>query len=281
MFTQFKPIDSYCINYLIQHQNSLDYIEFFNSKVQCINDGMYYSIIDNGCYIVKPSAIMGKYSLILYSYPINASQNIINELFNNGVGIRSCKITGTKDQFGQEYIYNTNDFINLDGSKFRKHRNIINNTKTNIVNGINNDVATIVENWSNNKGEKHQIKLYKTILKHLELVNITTTYYNNIPIGFSVIEKINDKYGIILQRLINPIKESIETKEPNFLLHYNDCIQFPNMLLNMGSCVGLKNMEIAKQKLNPCHKQTIYRQKSQIKITKQQYNLFKYESGNI
>lgn len=281
MLTQFKPIDSYCINWLIQEHNQLDYIEFFNSKVQCINDGMYYYIIDNGCYIVKPSAIMGNYSLILYSYPINASENIMEELLKNGISFRSSKINGIKDPFGEEYIYNTNDFISLYGSSYRKHRNIINNTKTNIVNGINNDVATIVENWSNNKREKHQIKLYKSILKHLKLVNITTTYYNNIPIGFSVIEKINDKYGIILQRLINPIKESIETKEPNFLLHYNDCIQFPNMLLNMGGCVGLKNMETAKQKLNPCYKQKIYRQKSQIKITKQQYNLFKYGSKDM
>ncbi len=278
MLTQFKPIDSYCINYLIQHHNSLDYVEFFNSKIQCINDGMYYSIIDNGCYIVKPSAIMGKYSLILYSYPINADKYIINELYINGISIRSCKIKGVKDPFGEEYIYDTNDFIKLDGSDFRKHRNIINNTKVKVVNGINNDIATIVENWSNNKGEKHQIKLYKTILKHLDLVNITTTYYNNVPIGFSVIETLNKKYGIILQRLINPIKEAFETKEPNFILHYNDCIQFPDMLLNMGGCGGLKNMEVAKRKLKPFQKQTIYRQKSDFKITKQQYNLFKYGS---
>jgi hypothetical protein len=127
MLTQFKPIDSDCIYYLTQHHNSLDYIEFFNSKIQCINDGMYYSIIDNGCYIVKPSAIMGKYSLILYSYPINASSKIINELFNNGVGIRSCKIRGVKDPFGQEYIYDTNKYVSMTGSRYRKHRNIINN----------------------------------------------------------------------------------------------------------------------------------------------------------
>jgi hypothetical protein len=281
MLTQFKPIDNICLEFLTKHHNSLDYIEFFNGKIQCINDGMYYAIINGGCYIIKPSAIMGKYSLILYSYPINADKNIINELFSNGVGLRSCKIKGTKDPFGQEYIYNTNSFIKLEGSQFRRHRNIIKNIKTDVVIGNNNDIADIVENWSNNKGEKHQIKLYRTILKQLNKVIITTSYFKNVPIGFSVIEKINDKYGVIVQRLINPIEQAFETKEPNYLLHYNDCIQMPNMLLNMGGCGGLKNMEIAKQKLIPEYKQTIYRQKSEVKINKTQYNLFKYGSENM
>lgn len=281
MLNIFKPIDTYCINWLVEAHKNIDYIEFFNSKIQCINDGMYYSIIDGGCYIIKPSAIMGNYSLILYSYPINPNKNIINELFNNGVGLRSCKITGTNDPFGKEYIYNTDKFIKLEGSIFRKHRNIINNIETEIILGNSNDVADIVDNWSNKKGEKHQIKLYRTILKHLNSVHITTTYHNKIPIGFSIIEKINDKYGVILQRLINPIEKAYETKEPNYLLHYNDCVQFPNMLLNMGGCGGIKNMEIAKEKLMPEYKQTIFRQKSEIKITKQQYNLFKYGSENM
>lgn len=281
MLTLFKQIDSKCINFLINNSYLLDYIEFFNSKVQCINDGMYYAIINGGCYIIKPSAIMGKYSLILYSYPIKGEDTIINELLKIGIGLRSCKFKGTKDPFGMEYIYNTSEFIELKGSDYRKHRNIINNIPTSFTVGNNNDVADIVQNWSKNKKETHQLRLYKTILKNLDLVHITTTYYNNIPIGFSVIEKINEKYGIILQRLINPIKYTYETKEPNFLLHYNDCIQFPNMSLNMGGCVGIKNMEIAKQKLNPRYKQTIYRQKALLKITKEQYNLFKYGSKNL
>jgi hypothetical protein len=281
MLTLFKPIDSNCISYLNNNCNLLDYIEFFNSKVQCINDGMYYAIINGGCYIIKPSAIMGNYSLILYSYPIKCDDSIVKELFNKGVGLRSCKIEGTKDNFGVEYIYNTSNFIELKGSDYRRHRNIINNIKTKFTIGNNNDVADIVQNWSENKKAKHQLKLYRTILKNLNLVHITTTYYNNYPIGFSVIEKINEKYGIILQRLINPIIQAYETKEPNYLLHYNDCIQFPNMLLNMGGCVGIKNMEIAKQKLIPEYKQIIYRQKSDTKITKQQYNIFKYGSENM
>ena len=84
---------------------------------------------------------------------------------------------------------------------------------------------------------------------------------------------VNKDFGVILQRLINPVKESYDLVEPNYILHYNDCLQFPDKFLNMGSSVGIKKMEVAKLKLRPCKKQYIFRLRT--KTTKEQYQTLK------
>jgi len=276
---RFKKLDSLFIETAKQYHKNIDYVDFFNSKVQCLNEQMYYSIHAGGLYICKVSNIMGQYSIILYTYPVGNDSNI-QLLKSKGISIRSSLIAGQKDSFGQEYLYNADKFVQMQGPEFRYHRNILKRFKTTFEEGNSEHVADIVENWTKIRGEKHQLKLYKTVLNNLNLLHITTTFYNGTPIGFSIVEKINDKFGIILQRLINPTGAAYETKEPNFLLHFNDCIQHKNMVLNMGSCVGIKNMQVSKDKLIPENMQTINRQKGDIKITKDFFEYFK-QGGEI
>jgi hypothetical protein len=250
MLTGWKNIDENCLNLMLEFHKKLDFIEFYHSKIYCINDGFFYKVINNGLYIIKTSCISGNYSLMLYSYPLN-NDDAINSLNDCGVTIRNSKTQGEPNGYGCEYLYDTTKYLNCEGSEYRKHRNIIKRYKTTFINGNSNDVADVVQNWSDNKKEKHQIKLYKTILKHLKLVNITTTYYKEKPIGISITEKINDKFGIICQRLINPIQEAYETKEPNFLLHYNDCLQNKdNDTEYRGGCEH-KEYEIIENKIKP------------------------------
>ena len=253
--------------------NYLKDVEFYHSITQCINDGMYFKNIGGVVCIVKPSSIMGNFSLINYCHPLGEIDYTC--FIENGISIRNSKIEkGEKDAYGCEYIYDTTQYINMVGGGYERHRRVVRNAKgVTYVKGVNNDIADIVEKWSANKKESHQMKLLKTILKNQKHLNITTTYSNGIAIGFSVIEVLNKANGIILQRLINPIKESYDLVEPNYILHYNDCLQFPDTFLNMGSCVGIKTMEVAKLKLKPCKKQYIFRVKT--KTNKEQYQTLK------
>jgi hypothetical protein len=92
---------------------------------------------------------------------------------------------------------------------------------------------------------------------------------NNQLVGFSIVEPLNSKNGVILQRLINP--NVVGITEPNLILHYNDCLQNRGRELNMGACVGIKSMEFAKRKLNPIRTVQINRIKPGEKLTKEQY----------
>ena len=265
----WNKVDESCYAF----NNYLEDIEFYHSITQCINDGMYFKNIGGVVCITKASSIMGGFSLINCCHPLG---EIDYKCFlANGITVRNSKVTkGEKDLYGCEYIYDTTQYINMVGGGYERHRRVLRNAKgVTYVNGVNNDIADIVEKWSANKKESHQIKLLKTILKNQKHLKITTTYKGDVAIGFSVIEMVNKDNGIILQRLINPVKESYDLVEPNFILHYNDCLQFPDKFLNMGSSVGIKKMEVAKLKLKPCKKQYIFRLRR--KTTKLQYQTLK------
>jgi hypothetical protein len=225
-------------------------------------------VIDGVVFVAKKSGIMGNYSMILYNTPIGYKGDY-SEFIKNGIGVRNNIVTGIKDSFGVEYVYDCNKTINMKGAEFSRFRNTINRYNISYQSGNSCEIATVVEDWSKINKSKHQIKLYKTILKNINKLTITRTYVESQLIGFSVIEKLNSEYAIILQRLINP--NIIDISEPNIIIHYNDCVQNKNKLLNMGGCLGIKNMEFAKKKLRPVKTIQINRIKPLIKLTKEQY----------
>ncbi len=268
MLKGWKKIDSYCIELLRENYKDAEGLHFHHSIVQCINDRMLYKVINNVVFIVKKSAIMGNYSMIIYNTPIGYNGDYL-EFIKNGIGVRNNFIKGIKDPFGVEYVYNCNDTISMIGSKYSRFRNTIKRYKPTYENGNIIDIADIVEKWSEINKSKHQIKLYKTICNNIDKVNITVSYVKTQIVGFSVVEKLNNNYGIILQRLINPLVNGII--EPNLILHYNDCIQYENYNLNMGGCVGIRNVEFAKKKLKPIRTIRVNRIKPINKLTKGQY----------
>jgi hypothetical protein len=249
-------------------------VEYFNSVIYQIYSKMVFKIIRNELVICKPSSIMGNYSIIKYCN-MNNTDTTDHYLLSNGVTIRGHNINGKKDKFGDEYVYNTNECIEKKGTKFNRFRNILNRYKNTYSKlGYTNEIDDIVNKWSIKNKSKHQIKLLKVIKEYLDLVTITRVYNNNNNIiGFSIIENINNKNGVIIQRLINP--DIIETIiEPNILIHYHDCINNPNKYLNIGAG-RTKNIKNAKHKLRPYKMLKINRKVSNIKLSKKEWFILK------
>ena len=256
------------------YHDKIDYCEFMNSKLMMLYYKMYFKIIDGGLFLLKIGSIHGNFYGIIYTEPIGCASTMstIMELNNIGVSLRSYTNGDVKDAYGQEYVYDVDDFLKASGGQYAYHRNIIKRFPTTYINGINNDIAAIVENWGRLRGEKHQERLLKTVLKNSSLSTITTTYYGKEPVGFSVVEKINDRYGVIVQRILNYESRSLHLlKEPNFLLHQNDCLQHSGMMLNIGADMNIDGMRVSKKKLVPKYMQQIYRMQSSVKLSKENY----------
>jgi len=270
MLKGWKNIDSYVIEILQNKyiKKSAKEFQFHHSIIQCINDKMLYKIVNNVVFVAKKSAIMGNYSMILYNKPFDYIGDY-SEFLEAGISIRNNYIEGKKDHFGVEYVYDCDSNLRMEGSQYRRHRNAIKRYSPTYEMGNNEQVSKIVYKWSENNKSVHQIKLYKTICHNLNLVDVTRIYVNKCMIGFSVVEHLNDGYGIIVQRLINPEIKGIT--EPNILIHYIDCQIHRGMLLNMGGCGGLKNLEFAKRKLNPKNTLQINRIQTKNKLTQKQY----------
>lgn len=259
--------------------NNIDIAEYFNSVVYAQHSGFYYKIEDDILYFIKPVFNFNRYTLTLYTKPICKNNNDINlDIFiDNGVSVRGDINIGTRDAFGKECVYDCDEFVKMSGSSFRKHRNrlkdyITNNNDYTTIYGDNDDVVNIIDKWGILKGNKSQKKLYKHILANLDKCVITTTYHKGIPLGFSVVEKINDKNGIIIQRLLNYDYDGVI--EPNLILHYNDCINNKGKLLNIGASRN-KGIKISKEKLRPKLYLDIRRKRTNVIISKDEYNSFK------
>jgi hypothetical protein len=120
-------------------------------------------------------------------------------------------------------------------------------------------------------GGCNDLHFHHSMIQSINVVQ--TTFYGDSVVGFSVVERLNDSYGVIVQRLINPDLSGII--EPNILLHYQDCLVHEGLELNIGGDVGLKGMRLAKRKLNPSRFIQIRRMKPFVRLTKEQWGLLK------
>lgn len=258
-----------------EYYQKIEVAQYFQSLIYAQYFGLYYKIIDNVLYFAKPNFNFNVYSITIYTNPISLNKHncLKEEFLNKGISFRGVYDESDVDKFGEEYVYDCNEFINMNGSKYIKQRNriknFLNNKKDyNIVYGHNDDIIKTIDNWSKLKGNNTQKKLFEYILLNKGKCTITTTYFKGVCLGFSVVENINDKNGIIIQRLIN--YEAKYNGEINLILHYNDCIINKGKLLNIGSSRN-KQIKISKQKLNPKILLRIGRIKSKNTITRKEY----------
>jgi len=261
----------YILIHIAEYFNSIVYAQYFN---------MYYKIVDNVLFFVKPSFNFNTYSIISYTTPILLDNTIsINDgkLLDNGISLRGAYDIGQIDKFGREYIYDCDEFVAMRGSDYLKHRNrlksyLSNQNEYDIVYGFNEDIPLIIDNWSKLKSNNTQKKLWGYIVENKNICTITTTYYRGVAIGFSVVENINDRNGIIIQRLINYANNY--SGEANFILHYNDCVYNKGKILNIGAS-RTNEIKISKEKLKPKIFLNIKRIKSKVKINKLDYKKLK------
>jgi hypothetical protein len=266
-----------------------------------IDSKIYYKFIDEVLVFIRPASIMGNFSLIIYTTPIFNTGNeepdnkriksVIEEFLALGIKIKMpyrnykrihlTEYNISEDPFGDEFIYDTEVFLKMEGGLFKRHRSEIRRFENNelfyISKGVN-DYREICENWSSSNNSKHQKKLFKTIFSNSLIgseLSFESLYYDKNPFGFSITESFNETAGVILQRLINPVENTSDIIELNYILHYMDCLRNRNKLLNMGSCVGIKNMEIAKEKLRPVMKQRMVRVLPEVKLSKETFSTFK------
>ena len=255
----------------------LEVAEYFHSSIYQMYSKMYFKYVQCELVICKAATIMGNYSFIRYCYTDN-SETVKKALLDSGFTLRGSDIEkGTKDKFGDECIYSTDECIQLKGKPFARFRNILRRYNmfedTTIQNGYDADIDVVVHKWSFEHKSNHQIKLLKFIKENLELVQITRIYYKNTIVGFSVVERLNDANGVIIQRLINPDIKSLII-EPNILIHYADCYSNPGMFLNIGASRN-KKIKVAKDKLRPFTYLKIRRNIAPVKLNKGDWQHFK------
>ena len=268
--------------------SKIEVAEYFNSLIYSQVSGMYYKIMEDILFFAKPVFNFKLRTITLYTTPISLNktketkQSLLNKFSSRGFSLRGLYDNGTRDSFGEEYVYECDEFIKMKGKSYSKHRNRLRSFFKNssdykvITDAYNSDILKIIDVWSDIKGNNSQKKLYKTILKNQDKCSILTTYYKSTPIGFSVVENINKKNGVIIQRLIN--YNSLHKGEINFILHYNDCLINKGKFLNIGASRN-KEIKISKKKLCPKLMLGIKRIKSEVKVSEKTYNLIrgKYE----
>jgi len=256
---------------LVEYSSSLIFGEFSN---------FYYKKINNCLFVAKPIFNFNNYLITICYKPISLLQNEpipYDKILSMGISIKGNLDFGKKNKFGEEYIYDCADFLEMKGSRYTPHRNRIkffldNQSDFEIRLGANDDILKIIESWEKIKKSKTQLRLYKIALNNLDRCTIVTTYYKGSPLGFSIVENINDRNGIIVQRLIN--YESNYKGEVNFILHYNDCVIHKGKKLNIGGSRNEK-IKIAKQKLRPIMILDIKKQTTKVKLNREDYLLIK------
>jgi len=272
MYDNWIPITNTNNHIISNHNKTVDNPEYFNSVLYQQFHGMLYKYVHGELVVVKVNAIMGKFNTVQYGNTM-LSDGVRTLLNESGITLRGHDIVGKIDQFGREYEYSTDDFIQMKGRTYKRIRSYINNTEFTIVNGYNSDMDFITKAWSTEHNSKHQLRMLDIIKHNLDIVKISTVYSEGMMVGFSVTEPINDNYSVAIQRLINPNVKGI-VKEPNFLLHYTDCINNIGKTLNLGASRD-QGQDIAKRKLIPSNKKKIYRKVSAHNLTKEHYNKLK------
>lgn len=258
------------------YYRKIERVDYFNSLIYAQYSNLYYKIVGGWLFIAKPIFNFNNYLFTISTKPISLNENDkldYSDFLSIGVSIKGEIQTGKKDAFGKQYIYDCDDFLSLKGSRYTKHRNrmkfFFNNLSDfNVVYGHNEDIFNIIDSWECLKKSKTQKKLYKIALNNLDKCTITTTYYKGVPLGFSIVETINDRNGIIIQRLIN--YDCNFDGEANFILQYNDCLIHKGKRLNIG---GSRNdgIDVAKEKLKPIDYLIIKKLATKVKLDRSHY----------
>ena len=227
MLENWKKITNKDIEIIKNENLKLKNIEYFNSIIYQMYNKMVYKIIDNNLIICKPISIMGKFNIIQYCN-LNISENLNKQLLDTGITLRGHHIQGTKDKFGDEFIYDTVECVKLIGPKFNKFRKALSKYKDfiKIENGFHDDIYQILKLYT-----KPHTKLFKFILKNASLVTVTRVYINDTILGFSIVENINTLNGIIIQELFN---KNIGVRYASYIIHYCNCVKNTPKLLNAG-----------------------------------------------
>lgn len=264
MLKGWKKITIDDIEKIQKYNSTLDIVEYFNSIIYQIYSNMIYKEINNKLVIAKASAIMGNYSIIKFY-----GDNTLNEsLLKNKFTLRGHDIKGKKDRFGDEYIYDTDECIKLEGSKFYTFRKSLSKYKGKIKidNGFHDDIYEILKLYPN-----HQTKLFTVINKYPFLITVTRVYIDNQILGFSIVENINAHNGIIIQELFN---KDMGVRNASYLVHYFNCLNNKSKKLNAGGSRN-KNIKFAKNKLRPTNLIKIKRLVSSNKLTRDEWFYFR------
>jgi len=260
MLKGWKKITDEDIGNILKYNLTLDTVEYFNSIIYQIYSKMIYKYVDDKLIIAKASAIMGTYSIIKFF-----GDNTLNDyLLENKFTLRGHDIKGKNDKFGDEYIYDTTDCINLIGSKYNTFRKALSKYKNRIKieNGFHDDIYEILKLYPN-----HQSKLFKLIIECPYLVTVTRVYIDNQILGFSIVENINAYNGIIIQELFN---KDMGVRYASYIVHYCNCLNNKSKMLNAGGSRN-KNIKFAKDKLRPSKLLKIKRIISSNKLTRDEW----------
>ena len=265
----WKPVD---IGISKQANQKLEICEYFHSVNLQRHEGFRYKMINND-FILAKFVCVGQYSAIKYC-DTKTSKKTDTLLLEKGFTLRGSDVTiGQKNSIGAEFVYDSNEFLKMEGSNFKRPRYVIKNMKdVEFLNGYHRDMDIVAERWSKQDKSYHQIKLLNFLKLDRSLIT-TRAYYKNEIIGFSIVEKINGKNSVIIQQLINPNIMN-KLKEPNIIIHYGTCLANPDMLLNIG-CARSEGIRIAKDKLVPKTMLEIKRVVSKRKLTKTEWETLK------
>ncbi len=163
----------------------------------------------------------------LLIYPDNhedISNQIIGTGFENDIDkIENIYTIDKKEELGLEFFYSTNDWINLEGSKFKRIRNQIKKFKKDYDFRILQDypkdkVIEFLEEWGNEKRKKevkeltkelfeHELKETKKNLNYIDKCENKKLYIESDGklLGFAVAIKYGDNWALLIQKNIHGI----------------------------------------------------------------------------
>ena len=267
MLKGWKKITKDDIELIKDRNKNIEIIEYFNSIICQMYGKMMYKEMNNELLICKGSTIMGNYSLINYGNMGN-SKEMRDELSAGGITLRGHEIKGRKDKFGNEYIYDTNKCIEMEGVEFKRFRKVMTRYKNKIKyeTGYKDDMDELILKYP-----VHQNKFFDFIRQYLDMVKITRIYYEGNLLGFSIVENINKRNGIIIQELIN---HECGIHDASYLVHYYNCLNNKSRCLNAGG-VRTKEIKFAKNKLRPSKLLTIRRIIPEVRLTKEDWQKLK------
>ncbi len=267
MLKGWKKINIEDIEMLRKMNENIEVIEYFNSIICQMYSRMMYKIIDKELVICKGSTIMGNYSMVKYGN-MNNSDEVKNKMKENGITLRGYDIKGKKDKFGDEYVYDADECVKMIGKKYKRFRKVISRygEKIRYKTGYNEDIESLILKYPD-----HQKKFYRFIKNYMEMVKITRIYYDSELLGFSIVENINKKNGVIIQELIN---HDCKIHDASYLIHYYNCKNNKGKYLNAGG-VRRKGIKFAKNKLRPIRLLTIRRVVSNKRLTKEEWNIMR------
>jgi len=257
----------------------LDKPIFFHSVLEMIGlGGFYYAVIGDCLVVFRVKKMYGNVSCIVYFSPIsltndvNVEQVVFASLLRAGFSLRLTEseikrlsvnpsvLNLKADTFQDDYIYDLNKVIEMQGSDFHDIRCRVRKFSKEggvVERGFSSDVIDFVIAWA--KARK-VTGLYNRFLSFLSRVNLECLYMTRLYIrgvlqGFSVIESIGLYYANVIG-ILNP--NSTFDLAPG--LAYHEALGLPdqNTLIAAGSGVR-SGLGSQKLRLRPVAVEAVYR----------------------